>query len=134
MFGWRHISRQVFRLFIDPFFIALTIIGNSFIILNALVFYFIEHEENQMVNGVFDAIWWAFTTVTTVGYGDITPVTTLGRVHGILLMLAGTAIFLSYTALFAKALLGHDIEEVEQEVKHLEKALKDLGETQKSKS
>ena len=33
-----------------------------------------------------DAIWWAFVTAMTVGYGDIFPVTTIGRITGIILM------------------------------------------------
>lgn len=40
-----------------------------------------------------DAIWWAFVTVATVGYGDHYPVTTGGRVVGIMLMISGISIF-----------------------------------------
>jgi voltage-gated potassium channel len=39
-----------------------------------------------------DALWWALSTVTTVGYGDIYPVTNVGRLAGLLLMLAGIAL------------------------------------------
>jgi voltage-gated potassium channel len=39
-----------------------------------------------------DALWWALSTVTTVGYGDIYPVTSGGRLAGLLLMLAGIAL------------------------------------------
>jgi voltage-gated potassium channel len=45
-----------------------------------------------------DAVWWAFTTVTTVGYGDEYPVTPLGRTLGVLLMMSGIALIGSLTA------------------------------------
>jgi voltage-gated potassium channel len=124
--GYRHLWNQTSKLLTDPLFLALTIFGNGFIILNAFIFYFIEVDVNDKVNSVFDAVWWAFSTVTTVGYGDITPASTLGRVHGILLMLAGVAIFLAFTALFAKTLIEDEIVEVEDEVKRLEKEVKKL--------
>ena len=52
-----------------------------------------------------DGIWWAYSTVTTVGYGDIIPTTFQGRILGILLMLMGTAMFATYIALFAEVIL-----------------------------
>lgn len=129
--GWTHFWTQTFNLFTDPVFVALTIIGNSFVLINAFIFYAYEHSVNNQVNGVLDAIYWAVATVTTVGYGDITPVTSLGKVHGILLMLAGTAIFLSFTALFAKAILGKDIEDVEREVRRVEREVKKIHQENK---
>jgi len=44
------------------------------------------------------ALWWAMTTITTVGYGDLVPVTTGGRIVGAGLMVVGTAIFGLVTA------------------------------------
>ena len=55
-------------------------------------------EENL---GFFDALWWSVVTVTTVGYGDITPVTLGGRIAGILLMLSGIGFIGILTATLA---------------------------------
>lgn len=125
--GFIHFWNQTRSLVKDPVFIALTVIGNSFVFLNAAAFYLLEKGVNDKLQNFMDALWWAFATVTTVGYGDITPITTQGKVHGILLMLGGTAIFLSFTALFSKALIGKEIEDVEFEVRRLEKMVDRLA-------
>lgn len=54
-----------------------------------------------------DALWWATTTVTTVGYGDYFPVTTAGRVVAVALMLMGIALVGSITAAVAASLIAN---------------------------
>jgi voltage-gated potassium channel len=53
-----------------------------------------------------DALWWACVTVTTVGYGDYTPVTTQGRVIAVVLMVVGIGVVGSVTASVATAMLA----------------------------
>jgi voltage-gated potassium channel len=48
--------------------------------LGAVVFHFAEDKP------LLDAFWWAFVTALTVGYGDIVPVTLIGRIDGVVLM------------------------------------------------
>lgn len=60
-----------------------------------------------------DAIWWAMTTMTTVGYGDQFPVTATGRIVGVALMVAGIALLGVVTATFASWLI--DAVRAEQE-------------------
>lgn len=48
--------------------------------------------EGTSIDTFGDAIWWAFATVTTVGYGDTYPVTFTGRMVAVLLMIAGIAV------------------------------------------
>lgn len=52
-----------------------------------------------------DAVWWAMSTVTTVGYGDVYPVTHEGRIIGGVLMLIGIALFGSMSALITSKLI-----------------------------
>ena len=53
-----------------------------------------------------DAIWWAFVTITTIGYGDYYPVTFEGRAIAVLLMLSGLALVSVVTVSFASWFLG----------------------------
>lgn len=59
------------------------------ILSGAVAFFSMEHGVNPQVDSFFDAIWWAVVTGTTVGYGDIYPITWEGRVVGMILMFFG---------------------------------------------
>ncbi|MDX8390168.1 MAG: potassium channel family protein [Mariprofundaceae bacterium] len=65
----------------------------------AMVFVFgsslwlLEHEVNPGLVHISDGLWWAFVTLTTVGYGDIVPQTTAGRMVGVLTMVLGIATY-----------------------------------------
>ncbi|WP_432949041.1 potassium channel family protein [Kribbella sp. CA-253562] len=59
-----------------------------------------------------DALWWATTTVTTVGYGDHFPTTSEGRIVGVGLMLAGIALVGTVTAALASWFVEQQSKEV----------------------
>lgn len=59
------------------------------ILISGVLFYALENERSTYVNNIFDGIWWAVVTVTTIGYGDVVPVTFWGRIVGIVLALIG---------------------------------------------
>lgn len=115
---------RISRLFKQPSFYMITIIGNAFVAGAAGVLYHFEHGVNEKITSFLDALWWAVATVTTVGYGDISPVTVEGKVLGILLMLLGTGLFATYTALFAGALLSADYQLFNREIRKIEGNLK----------
>jgi voltage-gated potassium channel len=58
-----------------------------------------------------DAIWWSYVTITTVGYGDRFPVTTAGRMVGILVMTTGVAVFATFAGLISSKLLAPPVKE-----------------------
>ena len=61
-----------------------------FIIMFALSIYSVESSEpGAMIRDLPTAYWWMFTTLTTVGYGDVYPVTGIGRVIAVIVMLYG---------------------------------------------
>ena len=52
-----------------------------------------------------DALWWAVVTITTVGYGDKYPITTLGRLTGVMVMFAGVGIIGALASILASVLV-----------------------------
>ena len=64
--------------------------------------YFVEHEtQPRAFASIPAAMWWGVATLTTVGYGDVTPVTPAGRVLGGVLALLGIAMFALPTGILA---------------------------------
>ena len=86
-------------------FIIMTFLINLFVLVISALFHALESGKNPHINTLLDSIWWSFSTVTTVGYGDIVPVTVPGKVLGIFLMLFGTAVFAIYIAVLANFFL-----------------------------
>nr|WP_298521919.1 ion transporter [uncultured Halomonas sp.] len=62
-----------------------------------------------------EALWWAFVTVTTVGYGDYYPITTLGRVVAVLLMICGVGLFGSFAAYVGSLFIDDQSDEDERQ-------------------
>jgi len=54
-----------------------------------IVYLFERHAPHSNIRTLGEAVWWAVVTVTTVGYGDYTPVTVYGRITAVLIMLVG---------------------------------------------
>jgi voltage-gated potassium channel len=60
--------------------------------IGSLVAYHAEHPVNPDFATVGDAFWWGIVTLTTVGYGDVVPITETGRWAGVMIMIAGIAV------------------------------------------
>jgi len=74
----------------------------------------LQAERNQpgaKISSFGDAVWWAITTVTTVGYGDLSPVTTMGRVVAVALMIGGITLVGTVTATLASWIVQRVAEE-----------------------
>ena len=69
-----------------------------------LIIFLSEQKTNSAINTLFDAIWYTLVTITTVGYGDITPHSVLGRTSAMILLLAGVALFGALSGKFASFL------------------------------
>ena len=71
------------------------------VLLGAAGVFVFEAGENRSIRNFGDALWWAIVTSTTVGYGDVSPVTTEGRLIAVLLMLTGIGVIGVFTATIA---------------------------------
>ncbi len=112
----------------------LVVYGIGLVVIAATVIASVEIGENASIHSFADALWWAVVTITTVGYGDMVPVTAIGRAVAFILMLGGIAFFSGVTANLAsflvrgedihnKALahLAHEVEKLNKEVIELRK-------------
>ncbi|MFC7220582.1 potassium channel family protein [Streptomyces polyrhachis] len=72
------------------------------------------------INSIGDAAWWAFTTMTTVGYGDHSPTTGLGRLIAVGLMISGIALIGLVTANIAAWFISRFEADTAQETRQLE--------------
>lgn len=99
----------------DGSVIYLMVIAIVVVFLCGIVIYVIEsHHEDAQIKTLVDAIWWSTATVTTVGYGDVVPVTQEGRTMGIVLMFVGIIIFGFVISRLGVILIGSHLKERER--------------------
>ena len=129
---------------------SLLIASAVIVVTGSVVIFYVEspHPDSE-INSMLDAVWWTVATVTTVGYGDIVPITETGKIIAIIYMFFGIgflAIFLSvigtrvYQRRFEKEdreftnyqkLILQRIDNVEKIQEKIQKDLADLIEKQK---
>lgn len=89
------------------------IISSVFIILilmmsSSLCMYSAEHEvQPEVFNNAFSGMWWSISTILTVGYGDIYPVTVLGRLMAIIIALLGVGVVAIPTGIISAGFVEH---------------------------
>lgn len=99
-----------------------------------------ERGSGGDIQNVGDAVWWAFVTITTVGYGDYFPVTLTGRVVAVGLMIGGIALIGVVTATLASWIVERvsddtqrkthateaQVEELRDEIRELKAMIQEL--------
>ena len=91
------------------------------------VFYLVEPQ----IKTFGDGIWWALVTITTVGYGDITPFTTLGKLVAGALMFVGLGLIATVTAIVSAKFIAnyvdhHTNDDVLEKLEELEAEIEKL--------
>lgn len=86
------------ELFTLAFFLAFVML------VSALTLYYFEiNEADSKIHSFFDALYWALVTISTVGFGDITPVTPEGKVITMALIIAGLGVISFFTSIIVSA-------------------------------
>lgn len=70
------------------------------------MYYFEHNAQPEKFKSIPDAMWWGVATLTTVGYGDMYPITVMGKVFGALIAMLGIGMFAVPAGIFASGLLG----------------------------
>ncbi|MDD4870453.1 MAG: ion transporter, partial [Kiritimatiellae bacterium] len=71
------------------------------VIFSTITILICEKAPNSNIKTAGDALWWSFSTISTVGYGDYYPITFEGRIIAAVLIMAGIALFGTFTAYVA---------------------------------
>jgi len=71
---------------------SMSVVVLLMIVASVLEYYIEGQAQPEQFSSAFEALWWAVSTITTVGYGDVVPVTTLGRIMGAVIALLGVGL------------------------------------------
>lgn len=93
-------NRAESALYLLVFCVIIILEAGAFLVLSAK-----SKSADANITSAADALWWAYVTITTVGYGDRFPVTGTGRLVGILVMTTGVGIFGTFAGFIANKLL-----------------------------
>ncbi|MFZ1704493.1 MAG: ion transporter [Saprospiraceae bacterium] len=97
----KQLIHHIFKNKAEGTFASVSIIAILLIIFSSIAILELENDPSSNIKSAEDAIWWTYTTITTVGYGDKYPVTTEGRIIAMVLMTFGVGIFGIFTAYVA---------------------------------
>jgi voltage-gated potassium channel len=97
----RVLLNHVFKRKAQGAFTTALIVAILMLLFSSIAILQVETAPNSNITSAEDALWWAFVTITTVGYGDKFPVTTEGRVIAGFLMTTGVGLFGIFTAYVA---------------------------------
>lgn len=104
----KHLVDHVFANKAKGALTSVSVIAILLVIFSAIAILQVEKDPNSNIKTAEDAIWWAYVTITTVGYGDKFPVTTEGRIIASILMTAGVGLFGTFTAFVASKFVGEN--------------------------
>jgi len=96
--SFRHYKQEL-RIYFVIFF--------SVVLMSSMAIYTFEHGANPAFDSIENALWWSVVTITTVGYGDVVPITLLGKLFGAFVMVLGLATVAMLTAILTKIFIDH---------------------------
>jgi len=128
----RSLKRRIRTMLKMPIFWLITGFGNACIGIGALLFHYLEAGHNPGVLHFLDSLGWAVGMVTTVGGGNVYPVTLLGKILAIAMMMGGALFLWSYMALFIGILIEPELAYIQREVSEIQHEVRDLTASKES--
>jgi voltage-gated potassium channel len=107
-------------------FLASVLIALLFVVVSSIAALQFETAANGNIQLAEDAMWWAVSTMTTVGYGDRYPISAEGRLVAVFLMAAGVGVFGTFSGLVASWFLSPAAEETESNLEDVCRMLAEL--------
>ena len=85
----------------EELYISLFIISVNLLVVSSLMYYVERDIQPQEFGSIPKSLWWAVNTLTTVGYGDVYPITTIGKILGSIVAILGIAVVALPTGILA---------------------------------
>lgn len=93
----------VFKENLHAFGAAFFVLMVTMLLASSGMYYFEHDAQPNDFSSIFTSMWWAFATLTTVGYGDVIPITAMGKTFGALITVVGVGMVALPTAILASA-------------------------------
>jgi voltage-gated potassium channel len=104
----------------------LLFVAAGVIVTGSFVIFSVESQQPEsQINTMLDAVWWTVATVTTVGYGDIVPVTDIGKIIAIFFMFFGIGVLALFLSVLGTQFYKRRFEEDGKEISHAQKLILD---------
>jgi len=97
----------------EQLLLALSLLFIAMVLASSLMYYAEHDAQPEVFASIPQAMWWAIVTLATVGYGDIYPVTPLGKMLSGVVVIVGIAIFALPTAIFSSGFFEETTKEQE---------------------
>jgi voltage-gated potassium channel len=102
----KHIAEHVYKDKSKGLLSTVAVIAFLMVLFSSVTILQVETAPNSNIKTAEDALWWSYTTLTTVGYGDKFPVTTEGRLIAAVLMTTGVALCGTFAGYIASLLMS----------------------------
>ena len=104
----------------------LLFVAAGVIVTGSFVIFSVESQQPaSQINTMLDAVWWTAATVTTVGYGDIVPVTDAGKIVAIFFMFFGIGVLALFLSVLGTQFYKRRFENEGKEISHAQKLILD---------
>ena len=107
--------QRAFGIAKEELFIFITTITSMLYFASVGIYQFEHAAQPENFGSIFDSFWWSIVTLTTVGYGDVVPITIGGKLFTMFFLILGVGIIAAPTGLMASAISRAHHEEAEED-------------------